>query len=428
MRLYMKNSKYFSIFEVMVVILVILLLITLITPVFIHLRMNARLTICKSQLRQIGILLTSYTSTYEGYLPNDDARTQTDPWLTRLINDLSSFKSKWDNTDLYSNWNGHLLPFLDTPITNYSRDAKVTIDGKVRWHKTVGFDHYSMTTPPPDPLYNGWAVISDAYTNGGFQDLKTFICPEIYNTHDVKAYIDSNQKKFPRVNIAESKIAFESLNNNYMGGGIPTTYLANEYYFGRNIEFAPPSNSLRIDQIENISKKVFLIEGGNCYGAGNYFAGGSRTDAYGLSLNAHGIGFKKNEEVGHKFSFVHDSNDTFYTSYLESNKPGKSYDLNTVNEFNSYFEGKAYMLPFFFKNWGAISGYHIISFIDPENGLIFKSFFDSRGLANQFSQFAIYDEKEYHYLTGSANLLYGDGSVQTKDQGWIFNNRHQITK
>lgn len=428
----MKPQKYFSIVEMMTVVFIILALLTLITPMFTKLRMNARNAVCKSQLRQIGILINSYASSYDGYLPNDDAVTRYDSWVPRLINDLPTFKSKWDNTELYRNWNGHLLPFIDTPLKNFVRSVKVSIDGKIRrgdgtWNTPTWED------VPKDPTYNAWAVVHDAYTKGGFQDLKTFICPEIFtNTYDVRAYNATNGRVFPRIKLAEY-CGFEQNNGNYMGDGIPTTYLANDYFFGKNGYMGAKVDSLRIDQINEISKKVFLMEGGICYAGGNwssndiYFGGGNRTDHYDLVLNAYENSFQKGSVGGHKFSFVHDGYDYFWTSYLPGSAEGKYFGQSVANEFNVYFEGKAYMLPCRNINNGAI-GYQIVSFIEPENGKTFKSFFDSKGIANQFTQFVVYDEKEFHYLTGNANLLFGDGSVQTKSQGWVYNNRNRIAQ
>jgi prepilin-type processing-associated H-X9-DG protein len=428
----MKPKKYFSIVEMMTVVFIILALMTLIAPVFTKLRMNARNAVCKSQLRQIGILINSYASSYDGYLPNDDAVTRYDAWLPRLINDLPAFKNKWDDTALYQYWNGHLLPFINTPLKTFERRAKVSIDGKVRWGNST-WDSSSWDTVPADPLYKGWVVVNDAYTKGGFQDLKTFICPEIFtNTYDVRAFNATNGRVFPRIKLAEY-CGFEQNNGNYMGDGIPTTYIANDYFFGKNGYYGSKVDSLRIDQINEISKKVYLMEGGICYAGGNwssneiYFGGGNRTNDYDLVLNAFENAFQKGGVAGHKLSFVHDDKDIFWTSFVHGSVGGFYYSQDVANDFNLQFEGKAYMLPC--RNiWNSSIGYQIVSFIEPDNGKTFKSFFDSKGIANQFSKFDIYDEKEFHYVTGNANLLFGDGSVQTKDQGWIYNNRNKIAQ
>lgn len=380
-------------------------------------------------MRQIGVLITTYASNYNGYLPNDDAG---------IIGDLSAHNDlingdtkKWENCQLYRNWNGHLLPFIDTNIKSFAREAKVTMDGNVRWHKVSGYDHFSMTTPPSDPLNNGWAIVNDAFTKGGFQDLKVFICPEIFtNTNDVRAMNISNGKAFPRMKLAEYS-GFEELNNNNMGNGIPTTYLANDYFFGKNGYYNALRNSFRLDQINNLSSKALIIEGGICAASYNwssndiYFAGGDRVDTYDLALNAYENSFPKTAAGGHKTSFVHDNNQEFWTSFLFNSDRGIRYNESTVSEFNIVFDKKAYMLPVNHKANGPY-GYHIVSFIDPRNGETFKSFFDKRGIKDQPSQFDYYYENEFHYLTGNANFLMGDGAVLTKDQAWLYNNRKQL--
>ena len=61
----------FSIIELLTVVLIILLLISLTFPIFISLKKNAKSSICKNQLRQIGVLFTSNISDDDGYLPKE---------------------------------------------------------------------------------------------------------------------------------------------------------------------------------------------------------------------------------------------------------------------------------------------------------------------------------------------------------------------
>ena len=144
-----------------------------------------------------------------------------------------------------------------------------------------------------------------------------------------------------------------------------------------------------------------------------------------MVLNAFENGFN-NGGWNTKTSFVHDSDEGFWTTYIGGGD-GMWVSQNTALEFNEYFKGKAYMLPNRNINAGWIS-YQIISFVFPDKGKIFKSWFDSKGLGNQLTNFNIYDEPENSYLVGSANLLFGDNSVATKDQAWIYNNRNRIAE
>lgn len=421
----MRSKNPFSIIELMTVILIILLLISLLTPTFVKLKLNARTSICKGQLRQIGVLFNSYAATYNGYLPNDDAHNRTLNWLPTMYSDLG-WSSNVDNS-LYADWNGHLLPFLNTPLKDYSRSVKVNIDGNVRTGAGI--------IPPADPLTKGWAVVNDAYTKGGFQDLKVFICPEIFaNTYDVRASDLGNGRHFPRIKLADY-CGFDNLNNgDYLGGGIPTTYVANNYFFGRNGYMGAKRDSLRLDDLVDISHKALLIEGGIAHAANNwsandiYFGGGNATESYDLGLQVYENGFGKNENYGwHKLSFVHDDKGTFWKSTIGNYYDvGQQISVNVVNEFNIAFEGKAYMLPSF--NPSGSTTYHIVSFIEPNEGKTFKEFYTAKGIGNPPTIFREFEEPEYHYLTGSMDVLFGDGSVATKDQGWLYNNRQRIAK
>lgn len=42
---------------------------------------------------------------------------------------------------------------------------------------------------------------------------------------------------------------------------------------------------------------------------------------------------------------------------------------------------------------------------------------------------AFIDEpNDFNYLVGNMNVLFGDGSVLSKDQAWLCNNRDKITR
>jgi hypothetical protein len=82
---------------------------------------------------------------------------------------------------------------------------------------------------------------------------------------------------------------------------------------------------------------------------------------------------------------------------------------------------------------GAHTGYHIVSLVMPIDskgalnsiGQKFYSFLKSKGVNTPYKKYEFYDS-DFHYLTGSMNLLFGDNSVATKDQGWLYNNRFRI--
>jgi competence protein ComGC len=428
--------KKFSIIEMMTVVLIVLLLMSLTIPLFITLKMNARNAICKNQLRQIGVLMTSYASTYNGNLPNDDSND-----ITRV---------KYPNSDLYFGWNGHLLPFIDTSLKNYERAVKVDSAGVVRWTKQQPVNLFPTNNgilPPPNPLQSGWAVIDDAYKKGGYNDLKIFICPEIHgNTYDVAAHTIFGQL-IPRLKLAQSGSAYADNFIWTLGGGTPTTYIANGSFFGKNQLFSNKAvNSLRVDEFADISHKVFLMEGGftysDTYGGCSeiYIEGGDYTTAYDLALQPYRNHFTKAAARGHKLSFVHDSYGAFWSTFgdtVSANWTFSGHGMNcsqeVANQFNTMFEGKAYLLPK--SQDGAHRGYHIISFVDPydvkpslsDMGQKYKKFFTDKGIAS-LTNYELYDEPEFHYLVGSANLLFGDGAVDTKSQSWLYNNRDKIAR
>lgn len=411
----------------MTVLLIILLLLSLLIPVFVTLKRNARTVLCKSQMRQIGVLMNSYAANYNGYLPNFSVKDIPSAGLSGMQY----------NNNLYENWNGHLIPFLDTSIKSFDRFVKVFKDGQV--HNTNAITLPNAPQPDPaNPMAFGWAVIRDAFTKGGHGDLKVFICPEIYgNTYDVKASINFLGLQIPRIRFSHP-IGFVGPNY-FEAGGTPTTYAANSHFFKRRSN--TDLNSLRMDAISEVSKKVFLIEAGfqagTAYRGGSatecYYGGGAGTETESLSLSAYGNSFGKENAVYtgiglHFLNFVHDDQGPFWTSYGVNLKV-ISWSADVIKRFNEQFKNKAIIVP-------SGIGHHIISFVDPQGGVLFASFFAdpiNKGyiLWTTFApylNFKLYDEPEFHYMVGNMDVLFGDGHVESVGMDWLLNNRESIAK
>lgn len=392
------------------VTIIILLLMSLIAPTFAKLKMNSRNALCKAQLRQLGSLFTSYSASNDGRLPND------------LISDIpqSRVGNVTLNNGLYSSWTGHLLPYIDSGLKSYQRTSKLRKDGEVYTYDYV-YSKNKGTTNPDDQLDGAWIVINDAYHKGGFNELKTFICPEIHsNTFDVGVSNDFNGLKIPRVSELAHWQGFPDLGYNYLGGGIPTTYIANDIFFGFDGPWMGPQQSLRPDQIPEISKKAFVIEGGLGWAKGTNGEPGYvyyRTSKGDLGLN----GLDKNGTGGHKLNYVHDSGEPYWVMNCQLYKYFPSYWMSwdqkreIANKFNIAFVGKAAMVE-------GDYGYSIVSYIDPADKP-FDQFFIQNPPGVDLLPFVAFDESEFHYLTGNMNVLFGDNSVSTKDQGWLSMNR-----
>jgi type II secretory pathway pseudopilin PulG len=428
----MKFNKPFSIIEMMTVVMIVLLLMSLMIPTFVNLKMNAKSVICKSQLRQIGVLLTSYMANNGGYLPNDDAVNRNTAPYPRMISDLGGKNN--NNNGLYSYWNGHLLPYFDIKFpTQYARNANVY---------KVSDELKVLPAPAPagNILKDGWAVVDDALNKGGLQDLKEFICPEIHgSTFDVAYSNNNNGLQVPRVSLMLYQ---------YGESGIPTTYLANDTFFGKNGYYGAKVDSKRMDEIQDISSKLFLVEGSVASAGGNgecsspYFYLNTYSPFTGGSLIAR---FAKGEVGVQKLSFVHDSKGAFwvmssqwYSYYFPSYWGTETWKDEIATKFNLTFEGKAMMVKAS-SAWSIQTsiGYDIVSYSNPyldgvsiTGGTIFDKFFTKNppGVAlRPFVDFEV-DAKDYNYLVGNMNVLFGDGAVASKNNAWLCNNRLKITQ
>jgi type II secretory pathway pseudopilin PulG len=454
----MKNQvleikKTFSIIELLAVILVVLLLLTLLIPTFVNVKMNARAVLCKNQMRQIGVLFSSYSSEYGGYLPNDRSldiknKVFTTPGLYKL-----------DNKLLYEGWSGHLLPFLNINIPNYNKRCYLKLIS------SSSSEIYTDVTPVkssvasialdtvnmwPEPNFfrgksdGGWNVVNDAFEKGGYDSLKVFICPEVFaNVYDVGVSIKYNDLRIPRI----SQMSYDRNESFPMQPGLPTTYLANDIFFGcegvysRNLGIEK-INSLRMDQISDVSQKVFLIEGGltqsNIGPSSSYFTNvNEHTSTTQFQIVNHDLttpssGFLTSKTDEHKLNFVHDNefDDFWFYSNVRT-----SFEI--ANKFNVAFKGKAEMIASYFNySGGDMKGndysYSIFTHIEPTTA---KKTFDDFFLNNPrpsgpngiFSLSVLFDDSSaFHCLTGKMNVLFGDGAVVAKDRSWLSMNRRII--
>lgn len=457
----MRFKSPFSIIEMLTVVFIILLLMSLLAPTFNNLKMNARTATCKNHLRQVGSLITSYATDHGGYLPNDTAIPFTLSNGVRVPSDIpvppkAGYYDPGPNNNLYSNWNGHLLPYIDVNLPDkYTRYAMVTKIGSTRYLSSQ-LGSGQQNPPPPNVLSNGWVVIDDAFRLGGYHDLKTFICPEIHqNTFDVGAAIKFNGIKIPRIQqlctggVTGFGAFSDTKGYDYgMAGGIPTTYLANSLFFGQDSIWSDTNiNSYRIDQINNMANKALLLEGGVADAFGGYSYGNQSNGSIGATYYSAGSsiydggdlsGSRLNKDMPqlHKLSFMHDNFDKFWImqgtvsyTYWPNMWWGREARMEVVNKFNAHFAPKAYMV----EDDNHSSSYKscsIISYVDPEEyAPIFRKFFDTYtpGVVALRPFIAFTDSpNDFSYVAGNANVLFGDNSVLTKEQAWLYNNRRSI--
>jgi type II secretory pathway pseudopilin PulG len=419
------NKKTFSFLELMAVILVILLLISLLTPIFVNVKMNARNALCKNQLRQIGIFFNSYTSDNGGYLPNDKSL---DLFGTPDSHDMkNSLENASGNSLLYEGWNGHLLPYIESFGKDYTKRARLGPLGLIKSYKKVGSGFLDWNLE--EKVTAGWnwgkskEIVVDSIERGGHHDLKVFICPEIHtNTFDIDYANANNDKRIPRITQLGSNINFW---DPLLPPGLPTTYLANSTFFGCDDLYYDPNNtgvkyfttdtrkSLRIDEISTISKKAMIVEGGRVAPPWPF----GQIPYYDLAdLTYHGV-------KRHRLSYTHDVFNIFWIIKISDWHDGNG-NPEMENAFNLNFKGKAEMI---IDPTPSSRGYAIISLIEPFDKP-FDKFLLTYGIpSNKIILEKTYDFSDYHYLTGSLNVLFGDGAVQTSTISWLSQNRRMVS-
>ncbi len=152
------NRRGFTLIELLVVIAIIAVLIALLLPAVQQAREAARRTQCKNNLKQVGLALLNFESSYKVFPPDVDhyrtlaAGDSSDEPLDTDANALAGGAA-----DKHTGWQQMILPFLDlTPI--YQQ-----INFKVSVFNTANL-------PPSTGKYGG---SNSAYSN----PVRAFICP-----------------------------------------------------------------------------------------------------------------------------------------------------------------------------------------------------------------------------------------------------------
>lgn len=394
----------------MAVIVVILILLTLLIPTMNKVRQKAKTVICAQQLKQLGVLISTYANDNNGYLPYS---YRGDPGYPIYYKN-SSFQDDPSKGKLYGAFSGHLIPYMDIDLKTWNF-ADRTFPG----YDFNTSDIAQSSASAADPITNNWLLLHDMFFEGGSGPLKLFVCPEIHN-NPYPEYLDQDHR------VPNFYGIMPTWAKTY---GLPTTYKANGELFGNR---RYKERSLRY---EDISKKnILLLEGGNTSvhtdnGDGHTFTSGelgfyrffSFTNSSSFASN--NINNGKRDSKGYFKTgpnkhtlYMHDNSDELWISDW-----GRGKSFPNVYRFNQVNEPLAAASTSFHQGSGYTS---IASSVYP--GENYEEFHTKSILGYDFKL----NEQKHYYRedigAGSAfgymNLLTADLSVRKSHIGWIYEN------
>ncbi|MHC4212201.1 MAG: prepilin-type N-terminal cleavage/methylation domain-containing protein [Planctomycetota bacterium] len=99
--MYIKDSKGFTLIELLVVIAIIALLMSILMPALNKVKAQAKGTVCKSNMRQIGIAANLYLEDWEQCIPRGTGSV--DPWFQVFMPYLSQrpINNDYRNVEIY---------------------------------------------------------------------------------------------------------------------------------------------------------------------------------------------------------------------------------------------------------------------------------------------------------------------------------------
>lgn len=241
----------FSLIELLVVLFIIILLLSLLIPTLSSIRESSRHIACKNNLKQIGLAILSYESTYSRFPPSS--------WTTN---------NPYNRSGKYIGWKTLLLPFLEESSLNiYDRNKHWWESPNIQ----IGNNHLSV-----------------------------FLCPSAIKATALKII----PEKKPRPSIV---LSFELARCDYeaiMGVQPPSinAYLGNEFYNNNNRNNIMYRNSTtRVGQVtDGLSKTILLSE---CASRPDIYINGIYLNG---QINNQGIGWIDSEG---SFSFDGSSQD-----------------------------------------------------------------------------------------------------------------------
>lgn len=401
----MKN-KQFSLIELMTVIIVILVLITLAIPSLNKLRLKARTIVCANQLKQLGVLLSTYANDNNGRLPY----SRNNP---NYSVGSYSYKDK-SYGKLYGSWAGHLIPYFDIKLTTWDRGNYYHDGARQGPGYSIVFTQNTDNITSDDEVssnenHKNWKLLNDMFYEGGYGDLKMFICPEAVTSYNALAF--AQDRNIPRVS------GIMPPTSGYGLYGLPSSYLANGQLFSgvqsKRIEDVNKTNYLLLEGCDHFSQYL----GGICTPA-DYKKFFELTSIYGGSVNNVISGWGPTAQSPSSLpsnmaaSFYHDNTEEVWYSWRGKLPLSDIYKYN--NAFYPY-AAASYMWDASQYKWGVLTSNQYPG----EEWQNFELPF-TKGNFNIYRYYS--KDQKANYMFGEMNLLMADLSVKKSHIGWMFEN------
>lgn len=156
----MRGVRAFTLIELLVVIAIISILAAILFPVFARTRESARMSVCVSNLKQLGLAAHMYAQDYDELLPCDYYACNSSTTHQRLVTQILPYIKNMDI--LYCPSSFKIRTWMPDFVPTQENKTAANVG-----YYLFSYDQSPATVQPPRPSYSTWVCWGFLMSNAG---------------------------------------------------------------------------------------------------------------------------------------------------------------------------------------------------------------------------------------------------------------------